>query len=377
MISSNRQWILHFAQSGIPRMKISLTKLALLATASMLPLATHAARASESAAVPMFRVLPAHGTIHLYQHTPAALKTWTGSISYKGKNYNYSMVGTNPTNTNTTTTFSIYIIPIKMVYGSTNGNMTFDPSVDKANGVSIVQNLLNSPLFNSLDWKWGSTDMGTTQYEDAFQRGSFWSSVGSTNTAYHVVFASPVVLTEQSITVTKAQGKVITNPFGSGKVGEMNINSFDAKLQTFMSKFSQINPTVLPLFLTDNIYLTSGGCCIGGYHSADTNGQTYSYATYATSPGVFSEDIDALSHELGEWVDDPFTTSNSPCGILEVGDPIEVLSNYGTFPVTFNGVTWHPQALTFLEYFGAPANTSANNWLDNQHLLTSVCQNGS
>jgi hypothetical protein len=368
-----RQWIVHSAQPGKARMKISLTTLALLATASMLPLA---AQASESAAKPMFMVLPAHGTIHHNAHVPASLQTWSGTITYSGHNYSFSMVGTNPASSNTTTTYTIYLVPIKMVYGSRNGNMTFDPNVDKANGVSIVQNLLNSPLFNSMDWKWGSTDVGTSQYEDAFQRGNFWGSV-KTNTNYHVVFATPVVLTEQTITVSRSQGQVDNNPFGSGKVGEMNINSFDAQLQTFMSKFSQINPTNLPLFVTDNIYLTSGGCCIGGYHSADTNGQTYSYATYATSPGVFSQDISAFSHELGEWYDDPMTTSNSPCGILEVGDPLEGLANYGDFSVVYNGVTWHPQALAWIEYFGDPANTSANNWLDNQHLLTSVCQHGS
>jgi hypothetical protein len=358
-------------------MKKSLTTLALLATASTLTIAAQTAFASGSAAVPAFMVLPAHGTIHKYAHRPpASLLTWNGTITYNGKNYSYSMVGTNPANTNTTTTVTIYVIPIKMVYGSRNGNMTFDPNVDKANGVSITQNLLNSPLFNSMNWTWGSTNFGTTQYEDAFQRGSFWGSVGTTNTSYHLVFGTPNVLTEQTISVTRTQGQVVNNPFGSGKVGEMNINSFDAKLQTFMSGFSQINPSVLPLFVTDNIYLTSGGCCIGGYHSADTNGQTYSYATYATSPGVFSQDISAFSHELGEWIDDPMTTSNSPCGILEVGDPLEGLANYGDFSVSFNGVTWHPQALAWLEYFGAPANTSGNNWLDNQHLLTSVCQHG-
>src|ERR1700722_13421576 len=169
----------------------------------------------------------------------------------------------------------------------------------------------------------------------------------------------------------------MNNPFGAGTVGTMDINAFDAKLQQFMAAFSQINPGVLPLFVTDNIYLTSGGCCIGGYHSADTNNQTYSYATYATSAGVFSQDISAFSHELGEWYADPLITSNSPCGILENGDPLETLANYGDFTVAFNGVTWHPQALAMLEYFGAPANSSVNNWLDNQHLLSSVCQNGS
>ncbi|HEY5048361.1 MAG TPA: hypothetical protein VII49_10095 [Rhizomicrobium sp.] len=359
-------------------MKNSLSTLAILA-ATTLPFAAQTALASDPAAKPMFTVLPAHGTIHQYAHRPASLLTWNGTITYSGKNYNYSMVGTNPASTNTTTTVTIYIIPIEMVYAKSiyRTQYVFNPSADQANGVSIVQNLLNSPLFNSLDWKWGSTDMGTTQYEDAYQRGSFWGDV-SKNTSYHVVFATPGVLTQQTINVTKSQGgAVINNPFGSGKVGEMNINSFDAQLQSFMAKFSQINPGVLPLFVTDNIYLTSGGCCIGGYHSADSNGQTYSYATYVTSAGAFSQDISAFSHELGEWLADPRTTSNSPCGILENGDPLEGLANYGDFSVVYNGVTWHPQALAFLEYFGAPANSSANNWLDNQHLLSSVCQHGS
>jgi hypothetical protein len=158
----------------------------------------------------------------------------------------------------------------------------------------------------------------------------------------------------------------------------MNINSYDAVLQGYIRKFTQINPTNVVIFLTDNVYLTSGGCCIGGYHSANGNGQTYMTATYAYSPGafVFSNDISAFSHEIGEWYDDPLTTSRSPCGILEVGDPLEGKANYGDFPVTFAGVTWHPQALAMMEYFGDPANFSVNNWLDNQHIETSVCQNG-
>lgn len=361
-------------------MKLGLVSMAVLAAAPSLSVAGVAAdRVADngtSGVKPMFTVLAPHGSIHPGVHYPAALQTWSGTITYNGTNYSFSMVGTNPATTNTTTTVTVYVIPIKMVYGARNGNHTFDPNVDTANGVSITQNLFNSPLFNNMSWSWGSTNVGTTQYVDAFQRGSFWGSV-STNTNYHVVLA-PSTLTEQTISVSKSQGKVINNPFGSGIVGTMGISAFDSKLQTFMSSFTQINPGVLPLFVTDNIYLTShGGCCIGGYHSADTNGQTYSYATYVTSAGAFSQDISAFSHELAEWYDDPATTSNSPCGILEVGDPLENLPNYGDFSVVFNGVTWHPQAEAFMEYFGEPANFSANNWLDNQNLLSGVCSNGS
>ena len=166
-----------------------------------------AAQAADSAVRPMFGVLPPHGNVHPQVHFPAGstLTTWTGTISYKGKNYSFSMVGTNPATTNTTTTIPVYIIPIKMVYGSSNGNMTFDPNTNTANGVSITQNLLNAPLFNATDWKWGSLDMGTTQYEDAFQRGTFWSDI-QTNSSYHVLLATPVVLSEETITVSRSQG---------------------------------------------------------------------------------------------------------------------------------------------------------------------------
>lgn len=348
---------------------------ALAALAAVPPLAAVPALAATTA-IPHFAVLKPHGTVHPGAKPPASLLTWTGTISYGGHSYGFRMVGKNPATTNTTSTLTVYVIPIKMVYGQSNGNKTFDPNTATQNGVTITQNLLNSPLFNSLDWKWGSLDMGSTQYEDAFQRGSFWSKV-KTHTAYHVVFKTPSVLTEQSITVSAVDGQVINNPFGSGVVGTDDINAFDSSLQTFMSQFSQINPTVLPLFLTYDIYLTSGGsCCIGGYHSADTNGQSYAYATYVDSAGAFSQDISAFSHELGEWYDDPLITSSSPCGILEVGDPLETLANYGDFSVVFGGVTWHPQALAFMEYFGEPKNYSANNWLDNKHHLSTVCQNG-
>ena len=361
-------------------MKSRSIMLAALASTALVSLAAQTASATDTSARPMFTVLPAHGGA-LGKHSPQALQTWNGSITYNGNNYNFTMVGTDPSSTNGTTTVTAYIIPIKMnytkaVYGA--NHHVFDPNVNLQHGVSITQNVLNSPLFNNVSWTWGGTNVGTTQYVDAVQRASFWQNV-TTNTNYHVVLA-PTVLTEQVINPTRAQGgAVVANPFGGrGKVGEMNINSYDAALQGFMAHFSQINPTNVVIFVTDNIYLTSGGCCIGGYHSANNNGQSYMTATYAYSPGafVFSSDISAFSHEISEWYDDPLITSNSPCGLLETGDPLEGKANYGDFSVAFGGVTWHPQALALMEYFGDPANFSVNNWLDNQHIESSVCQDG-
>lgn len=367
--------------TGKSHMKSSTLMLAALASTAMVSLAAQSASAADPSARPIFTVLPAHGGAALGKHAPVALQTWNGTLTYKGTMYHFTMVGQDPSANNTTTTITTYIVPIQMnytkaAYGANHHK--FDPNVDQQNGVSITQNFLNSPLFNNVDWVYGGTDVGTTQYVDSYQRASFWQNV-TTNTNYHVVLA-PTVLTEQVIKPTVAQGgKVVANPFGgSGKIGEMNINAFDAKLQSYITKFTQINPSNVVIFLTDNIYLTSGGCCIGGYHSANNNGQTYMTATYAYSSGafVFSNDISAFSHEIGEWYADPLITSRSPCGLMENGDPLEGKANYGDFNVVSGGVTWHPQALAMLEYFGAPTNFSVNNWLDNQNIETSVCQNG-
>lgn len=223
--------------------------------------------------------------------------------------------------------------------------------------------------------------MGKGQYIDAYQRANFWSSV-STNRKYHVRLVNPTVLPEQTINVSATQGQVITNPFGTVPVGEMYVNDFDTQLQAFMTNLKKLNPGVLPLFITYDTYLTEvplEGCCIGGYHSANGSqpvGQTYSYTTYVDDPGSFAQDVSAMSHELGEWMDDPFVDNNVNCldnSIMEVGDPLENNANYGAFPYTLNGFTYNLQSLVFIGYFGAPPSTAVNSWLSFQNDESSTC----
>jgi hypothetical protein len=332
-------------------------------------------------AKPMFKAGPNH--IELAPLHPAAnLIQWNGSFNaLVGGPVSFTMVGTNATNTNTSTTVPVFLVPIKMVYGRTNGNHTFDPATAKvANGQTVVNNIISSPVFNpGVNFTQGGVNLGTTQYLDAFQRGNFWSTVSS-HSNYHVLLGTPTVLAEQTINVSSSNGRVINNPFGSGIVGLYDINAFDANLQSYIRKFTQINPGVLPLFITYDVYLTQGGgCCIGGYHNANgaqPGGQTYSHATYVDSPGAFSQDVSALSHEIGEWVDDPFVDNLVNCqdnGILEDGDPLENNPNFGDFPYTLGGFTYHLQSLVFLGYFGATPRPSVNNWLSFQNDESHVC----
>ena len=315
--------------------------------------------------------------------TPATpLTTWNGSFVYKSHTYSYNMVGTAPS-TGASTTIPVFLIPVKLSYVTSTGTTVFSPSAKLSNGRTVAQNAVDSPVFKTMDFTSGGTDLGVTQYIDAFQRGNFWGTVSGA-TGYHLLLGSPKLMPVLALTVPAADGKIATE-FGI-KVGTADIFWFDAQLENYISTHTQIVPNSLPIFITYNAYLTEfGGCCIGGYHSSfgsSSAPQAYAHFTYIGTPGIFAQDVSALSHEVGEWADDPLVVNTNgntvSCGILEVGDPEEGFTNYGAFPYTLNGFTYNLQDLTFLPYFGAPASTSVNNEMtfQNNPFNLGVCSNG-
>jgi hypothetical protein len=346
-----------------------LLKSLVLAGASLMVLAAIDPVAATPPDRPMFVVLPNRHTDVKQGLQPPS---WFFNYTYSGRNYSDQFIGTNPTG-GTSTTVPVYIIPIELNLKN-NGGVNTDPLATLSNGNTVVQNTVNSPIFDATTtYTQGGTNVGTTQYEDAVQRASLWGTV-STNQGYHVLLGAPTVEALQTIKVPAADGTVTTD-FGV-KVLNVNINWLDAKLQRLLRTLA-IPSTSLPVFLTTQVYLTSGGCCIGGYHSYNGK-QAYSMFTYIQTSGVFSQDVSALSHEAAEWMNDPETNNNSPCGIYEVGDPLETTANYGTFPYTVNGFTYHLQDIVMPPYFGAPSSTSVNGWYTFQdYPFTKVCQNGS
>ena len=154
--------------------------------------------------------------------------------------------------TNVTTNFTVWVIPIKFVYDASHGNKTFDPSKHKlSNGRTVIQNVLKSPLFNAgIDFKQGATDLGNTQYEDAFQRGTWWGKNVKKNNKYHVLL-KPVLKPEQTINCTDDSCQVDTFHFGSDPnitAGLEDINNYDSLVQGFMTKLGA-TPDILPLFV--------------------------------------------------------------------------------------------------------------------------------
>jgi hypothetical protein len=80
-------------------------------------------------------------------------------------------------------------------------------------------------------------------------------------------------------------------------------------------------------------------------------------------------DVLSLSHEITEWINDPFVNNLVPAwqfpdgsgvcrNILETGDPVEVLPTISS-PVVINGFLYHPQTEALLQWFTRESPSSA------------------
>jgi hypothetical protein len=325
---------------------------------------------------PMFTTLrpSLHSPKNPIEAASTPLQTWNGSFTDSGTTYNYNMVGTPPSSTSAATVAAV-IIPIRIVLS--NGT-TFDPSHVLSNGNTVTQNTVVSPIFaTGVDFQSGGVDFGSTQYINAYQRANFY---GVGHSGFGLLLGGPTVLAEQTLNVPRRSGS--TGVVFGFTAGLVDINYFDKQAHTILTNLG-IQPNTFPIFLTYDVYLTQNhSCCIGGYHSATGvvgSAQSYAHATYVDHAGAFAQDVSALSHEVGEWADDPLVNNSgnpTPCGSLENGDPLENNSNFGAFPYTLSGFTYNLQDLVTLPYFGAPASTSVNGEFTFHGESLAVCANG-
>jgi hypothetical protein len=307
----------------------------------------------------------------------AALPTWTGSFTYKGTKYPYTMIGTDPSKGSATTTLNMVIIPlIVKVPGQ-----TFDPTkpIQKACGTGTAEGLtLASPIFsNKVNYTVGGTNLGTTQYEDAVQRGEFWSSVKSKSPNYHVILKYKVAATQ---TLSDSSGQL--NKGSCGNFAGVDINLFDGEVQSIIAKLG-IKANEFPYIMTYDVFETEGGqCCVLGYHSVTNGGIAYGTGSYGDVPfqcngcGTHGfTDVVTISHEIGETINDPYTNNGVPqwksayapqygcSGALEVGDPLA--GDPVAVKVPGNTHQYYVQDLAFEPWFALVANgksTSVNHW---------------
>jgi len=290
--------------------------------------------------------------ITLVQEAGSQLPTWTSSFDYNGNTYPYTMIGTDPSQGSATTTVPVTIIPLKIVFSD---GTTFD-------GSQQVTNVLNSPLFQP-----ASFSSGTTQFGDAMQRAEFWKIVSKTSPDYHVLLTTPTIAPVVTIHVPATDGSVRVTANGV-VVGTVYFGWFNSKLEGLLGS-DGIAPNMLPFFLSYNVFtfFDRGGsaCCLAGFHQVIySNLQTFIWGSYL-SPGVYPgmQDINFLSHEVAEWMNDPFDNNVVPSyklpfnpqgtcqSLLEVGDPLIGIA----YEVEVGGTVYHPQDITFLSWFARQA----------------------
>jgi hypothetical protein len=354
-----------------------------------------------------YTVVPLRGVtfdaVRISAASATTVPMWDYTITspVDGLPYSGMMVGRSPFfHGARTTNVPAVIVPVKIVmpdggvFDPTAADPTCSPS---GTALALVQ---ASPVLQSASFTLGGTNVGTTQYSDAFQRANFWTNVSVTGDRYHTML-NPVT-TLGVVTVNVPSGSGTTNSAttlgGCGRVGVMDINWWDPFLQGTIipSLIAQgVNPTTLPLFLFYNVVMTQGtpsltgtSCCILGYHGAFSSPvQTYSPFDFDTTK-IFSPDISVMSHEVAEWMDDPIGANAAPAwghtgqvsgcqNDVEVGDPLS-----GTlFPSVAmpNGSTYHPQELAFFSWFYRQSpSIGVNGWFsDNGTFITgagAVCK---
>ena len=321
---------------------------------------------------PMFVTPPHHqvlpqAMLDRLAASSSGLPIWQEAVQspLDGNIYPFEMVGTNPFKTPAATTIPTVPIYIKVVLP--DGNVLNPGNPGCGDTHAVESRFFNGPLFHKTPVTSNGIQVGPAQLTDAFQRANWWGAIkGSPN--YHVNLISsltnPIIVTYYADSNTQIYGGVCSG--GSHEIAAIDINTWDNYIQTLVNKYSL--PNQLPTILSYNVFQTEGGqCCILGYHNAyPRNGamQTYAVAAYndAQEFNVPIEDIHAWSHEIGEWMDDPFVQVDnrnyapaygnigqiSGCqNNLEVGDPLT-----GTpYEITFGGFTYHPQELVFFNWF--------------------------
>ncbi len=239
---------------------------------------------------------------------------WHTSFVYDGTTYPIEIVGADPS-LGTTTLVSNVIVPIRATFP--------DGTVLDASGDSL--DLIASPIYSAAPFA-----SGLTQYADSVLRAEFWEFAQSSD--YHVLLNTPSIEPAVALAIPAGDGSVSVGPLGEKK-GVVDFDWFIKTEEPLIIGQLGISPTSLTVFLTKNIRLQQGNASFGGEHySFDVDGTGIRERFTTVWAGATAGETNSISHEINEWVHDPFNENAVPqwaipgandCNKhLEVGDPL-------------------------------------------------------
>ncbi len=337
------------------------------------------------------------------------LPLWVFDIQSPRDNSNYTgvMVGKDPFNGGTVSTVPTYVVPIIVqtntigasfnsktgIISTSPGATRFDPTAPDFGCLAAPNNIAlrlfeQSPILNTARFDFGGTPIGDTQYVDAFQRANFWQAIGGTALSDYHVLLTPHTLPPIFINVPAQYGTTLPQADfpACGPTAIIDINWFDTYVTNRVLpalKSAGVNPSSFPILFVNNVVwafapTNLGECCILGYHGTTSFPiQTYSPADFDTTGlfGAGEKDTAVLSHEVSEWMNDPFGNNATPAwggtgqvvgacqNNLEVGDPLSG-SNAPRIYMP-NGYTYHLQELAFFSWFFGAPSIGVNDWYSN------------
>jgi hypothetical protein len=297
-----------------------------------------------------------------------SLPHFSSSFSSGGKTFPYTMLGQPPASGRGSRLRSV-IVPLRMNFVFFEQDATFEPKM-------AVANIVRSPLFNDAKYP---TDSG--QFGDAFQRATFWNRMDPQR-RWHTRMAPPRIARTVEIQVEPDIGELIqVGPAPTDVVGVMRLGAMDSQIRTII-QLADIAPDEVPIFVTQNVYADALGFhdafalpCSDGSETLQTLIYT-SWLDPALVGDIFG-DVSTLSHEVGEWLDDPFVNNvvpfwayppnNEECAnnpFLEVGDPQGNGPDFRAFPnfvVKLNDYDYHVQNLVMVPWFAHESPSTAVN----------------
>jgi len=290
------------------------------------------------------------------QHdAPSRLRTFatfSDSFTLGGQTFPYTMVGRRPQRGDETK-INTSLIMLNFVFDEfidANGN----PLVIDSQG--ITGDVLSSPNFVKSDYT-----VGRGQFGDVVQKASFFNVA---ERDWHTTLERPRILTPVTIEVPVGQAQVFD--IGNGQfVGIVNFDFLFSQLNTIL-QLEPIKTDELAILVSHNVFADAAL----GFHDAfevqqggRSGIQTYTWTSWLDLEafGPIFADATTITHEISEWIADPFINNATPGWILpesggfcqdnlEVGDPIELLDTQ-MFPVTINGHVYHTQNETMLSWF--------------------------
>jgi hypothetical protein len=294
---------------------------------------------------------------------------FSGSFAWQGNAYPYTIVGTRP-QAGGTTEIPTEIIPISMFfeeYVDENGApLVLDPA-------PILPRVQSSPNFRNAIYQ-----TGFTQFADAVQRAQFFSTASQD---WHTLLGKPQFLQPVRIDVPRGAARVFHNRSTGVTYAVVDTSFFISQLNTII-QLENLRADALAIALTSNVLLAPQSdlkrCCVLGFHTSFDVGeltqvkfvQTFIWASWMDAGilGTTVADITPMSHEISEWMNNPFGGNLVPAwqvpggtgcqNNLETADPLAAMPNAG-FPVPIDGFTYHPHNQVMLQWFQRGSNSDA------------------